>query len=1171
MRKLFIFLLFCVAVTLSMQAQQFTYPDVSGKPGMNIVDSKPTGVQVVYSIPDFSMEDQMVKGTMMKSINLPGTFLFNDEGMPNLPGKGGYIAIPQGATPKLRIVSQQTDLIHNVEIAPAPRIPLDNDKNPLDYSPNLAVYAKNAFYPANPVLLSSVSKFRGVDVVMLGITPFQYNPVTKDLVVYKDLQVEVAFEGGNGLFGDNAYRNVWWDPILQDNIMNSSMLSAIDYNARLQSVNKSVLDNECEYIIISPTGPDFQSWADSIRRFRLEQGILTKVFTVDAIGGNTTTAIESFIDNAYNTWTIKPVACLMLGDYGTDATKNLISPMLPHSGGYPNFASDNKYADVDNDNLPDVVFARITANDATQLQVMCSKFLSYERNPPVDPDFYDKPITALGWQTERWFQLCSEIVGGFFRTQYDKHPRRINAIYQGTPGSTWSSATNTSTIVNYFGPNGLQYIPQTPAELPCCWNGGTATQINQAIDSGAFMLMHRDHGNYTEWGEPAYSTSWAIQLNNTNLTYIFSINCETGAYHRSSDCLGEKFHRQFKNGHNAGSMGFVAPTETSYSFVNDTFVWGMMDNMFPDFMPQEYTFPASRGFCPGFGHAAGKYFLQRSNWPYNTNNKVITYQMFHMHGDAFMTLYSEVPEQLDVTHDPTINFGATSFAITANDSSFIALTNGDELLATGYGSASGPVTLTIPLVPVGSQIKVTVTKRNYFRYSDFVTVISENLIANFAASQTSICAGSTVNFNDLSSGNPTVWSWEFQGGNPSTSSDQNPSAITYEQSGNYDVKLTVSKATGTPVTITKTAYIEVINMPSSDFTDVAGCPGMPVQFTDASNSNGGTISNWEWIFGDPASGINNTSNEQNPTHTFNDPGTYSVSLEVMANGLCQDIKLKDVVINTTPGTALKPAGEDNLCKDEIGVAYTSEGAIGATSYNWLVEPETAGIITGTGTTGTLNLASGFTGAFSIKVQGANECGNGVYSEDLIGSVIEAPTSPIKPAGIDSVDLNKVSQNDFTISEVPGAISYTWAIDPVSAGTITGTGLTGNVIWSSTFRGIASISAKALNACGESVGSEEKQVKLYSTVGISENESNRIEVTPNPNNGKFSLYIKAGFSTNVAITVYNTPGVVVYSEKDVKVNGNLHKNLDLSNLAKGVYLLKVEGNGISNTISVVIGK
>lgn len=138
MRKFTMLLVMFVLTAFTLQAQDFTYPDTWGKPGFNLVSAQPNRVQVVFSLPEFSMQDLTVKGNVMKNITVPGTFLFNDEGMPNLPGKGEYIAIPQGATPKLKIISLRTDLIHNVEIAPAPRIPLDNDRNPLDYTPNHA-------------------------------------------------------------------------------------------------------------------------------------------------------------------------------------------------------------------------------------------------------------------------------------------------------------------------------------------------------------------------------------------------------------------------------------------------------------------------------------------------------------------------------------------------------------------------------------------------------------------------------------------------------------------------------------------------------------------------------------------------------------------------------------------------------------------------------------------------------------------------------------------------------------------------------------------------------------------------------------------------------------------------------------------------------------------------
>jgi PKD repeat protein len=1348
MRKTTFFVVMFLFTALTILAQKFNYPDVSGKPGFNLVDSKAAAVRVRYAVPAFSLEDQMVQGTPMKHISLPETFLFNDEGMPDLPGNGRYIAIPTGAVPHLQIVSRQTEILHNIEIAPSPRIPTDRHPD-FPLQKNQTVYSANAYYPESPVKMSEVQQFRGMDVVMLGITPFQYNPVTKDLVVYSDLTVEITFEGGNGQFGDVAYRSPWWDPIMQDNILNQASFPVVDYGKRLQSYSKGSRSEECEYIIISPTGPAFLAWADSIRRFRSQQGILTKIFTIDEVGGNTVSAIEGFIDNAYNTWTIKPVACLLLGDYGADATKNIISHLYnDHPDGYNPYPSDNKFADVNGDEMPDVVFARILANDASQLQILVTKFLNNERNPPTDPLFYDRPISALGWQTERWFQLCSEIVGGYFKNELGKHPRRINAVYSGTPSTSWSSASNTTTITNYFGPGGLAYIPATPAELGG-WTGGNAAKINQAIDSGAFMLVHRDHGYYTGWGEPDYSTSNIGQLNNTLLPFVFSINCQTGAYHKSSDCFGEKFLRLTKNGHNAGALGMVCPSEVSYSFVNDTFVWGMFDNMFPDFMPAYGTTPLSRGVLPAFGNAAGKYFLKQSNWPYGGSTvKPVTYRLFHMLGDAFQVVYTAIPQQLTVTHNPTIEYGTTVFPVQADEGALIALTVDDEIIATATGIASAPVDITLPLLAVGTQVRITVTKQNFYRYSDLVPVTSMALLSNFSASSTTLCTGTSVNFSDMSSGSPTGWAWVFQGGTPATSADQNPVGITYEQSGNHDVTLTVSKPTGDPVSLTKTAYIQVTNVPAANFQDVAGCTGLPLQFTDQTNANGGTITSWTWnfgdpnsgagnistgqnpthafndpgtygvslevkangictdiklkdvvintkpaaaakpsgdvmlcrdvtekhyttdgaagataytwainpeaagtisgtgtagtlsltpgytgsfmikvqgtnecgsgifseelpvtvsepptanfqdaagcaalplqfadqtnangstitdwtwVFGDPNSGSSNTSMEQNPTHTFNAPGTYAVSLEVKTNGVCTDIKLKDVVINSTPAAPVKPQGETSLCKDVSGTIYTTDDATGATSYSWKIVPETAGTISGTGTAGTLLLTPGFTGSFMITVQGTNGCGNGIFSEELPVTVMATPASPVKPAGPESVDVNKTAQSNFTTSEVPGAITYGWAVSPETAGTITGSGLTGTAAWNTTYRGQVSVKVKSVNSCGESIPSEEKTLNLYSSLGLSENKELGIAIFPNPSDGKFNLDITSGIVSTISLTVYNTLGIVVYTENDVKFNGKLHKTLDLSNLARGVYHLNVEGNGISNTIRVVIGK
>jgi hypothetical protein len=700
------------------QAQKFTYSDPLNKAGFTLNEQTRGGVTIDYSIKSFTMAPVEINGRGMKNIELPGFWLPNDEGAPNLPGGGKYIAIPQGAVPVLKIVSQRTESYKNIDIAPAPRIPLDTDNGPLEYPTRTDIYSMNAFYPASPVILSQPSKIRGVDIVMLGITPFQYNPVTKELIVYRDIKIEIEFQGGYGQFGEERLRSRFWDPILSDALLNYQSIPAIDYGKRAIA-NRS--NDGCEYLIIVPDGEDFMTWANLIKTFRIRQGITTEIRTLTDIGGNSASVIEAYINNVYNTWDPVPSAILLMADYGTNQNSSIIAPIWSHTG-YNSCASDNIYGDVDNDDMPEIVMARMVANNNTELETMVTKFINYESNPPASPAFYDHPITALGWQTERWFQICSETVGGYFKNVQGKNPVRINEIYSGNPNSDpWSTADNTQVVLDEFGPTGLGYIPSSPQQLGN-WSGGDATDVNNAINAGAFILQHRDHGAETGWGEPAYNNSNINGLTNTDLTFVFSINCLTGKYNWSSECFVEKFHRYRYNNVNSGALAVLGASEVSYSFVNDTYVWGVFDNMWPDFMPEYGSTPAERGLLPAFANAAGKYFLQQSSWPHNGGDKEVTYNLFHHFGDAFLTLYSEVPQDLTILHDGIILAGMNEFTISADTGSTICLTVGDNIIGLAQGTGS-PVIVTIPPQSIGTTVLLTVTKTNYYRYEETLEVI----------------------------------------------------------------------------------------------------------------------------------------------------------------------------------------------------------------------------------------------------------------------------------------------------------------------------------------------------------------------------------------------------------------------------------------------------------------
>ncbi|MEN8224253.1 MAG: C25 family cysteine peptidase [Bacteroidota bacterium] len=696
----------------SLNAQKYVYEDAWANPGFNLTQSSNTGLEITFSVDEFSLTDFDLKGEAMKEIQVIGNFLPNNEGAPNLPGNGRYIAIPNGATATYTITAQRTETYKNVNIAPSPRIPKVTDSGPLHYEKNMRIYSRDAFYPANPVSLSEKTNIRGVEAVILGITPFQYNPVSKELIVYHDLKVEVSFEGGNNTFGEDRLRSRWFDPLLNDMMINYDIMANVQYPSHAPESATP----DFEYVIIIPDDPIFLSWAEELALFRNQQGIRTGIFTTTEVGGNTTVAIESFVDDAYANWAVAPVAVLLIGDYGTSGN-TIVSPIWDSY-----CASDNIYADVSGNDMPDVIFARMTAQNETHLETMITKVINYETDPPTNPDFYDHPITALGWQTERWFQICSESVGGYFKNVHGKTPVRINAVYSGNPSSDpWSTATNTSTVVDYFGPDGLGYIPATPGSLGG-WTGGNSSMVVNSINDGAFLLQHRDHGYELGWGEPDFNNSNISSLTNTDLTFIFSINCLTGKYNYGSECFAEKFHRHTYNGQNAGALGIIAASEISYSFVNDTYVWGMYDNMWPDFMPDYQTDPMPRGLLPAFGNAGGKYFLQQSSWPYNTSNKEVTYNLFHHHGGAFSTLYSEVPMDLTVSHDNVVLAGLDLFNITADDGAFIALSVDGEIIGTGTATGS-TISITIAPQTPPTVVDVVVTKTNYNRYHAQVDVI----------------------------------------------------------------------------------------------------------------------------------------------------------------------------------------------------------------------------------------------------------------------------------------------------------------------------------------------------------------------------------------------------------------------------------------------------------------
>jgi gliding motility-associated-like protein len=179
-------------------------------------------------------------------------------------------------------------------------------------------------------------------------------------------------------------------------------------------------------------------------------------------------------------------------------------------------------------------------------------------------------------------------------------------------------------------------------------------------------------------------------------------------------------------------------------------------------------------------------------------------------------------------------------------------------------------------IPAGSY-QITVSDANGCTYLVNVTLTQPPALSITATVTPSVvCEGTPVTLSATPAGGTPAYTVTWNPGNLSG----NNQTITPTQSGAYTAD--VSDANG--CSASTVVNITVNPMPTANLsTDItSGCAPLCVNFSDLSSALApAVITGWLWDFGD-----GNTSNQQNPSHCFDDPGNYTVTLNVTTGAGC---------------------------------------------------------------------------------------------------------------------------------------------------------------------------------------------------------------------------------------------------------------------------------------------
>ena len=441
-------------------------------------------------------------------------------------------------------------------------------------APDPSAYRSDGFAPQAAVNLGEEYILRGHRAVTVEVWPVQYNPQAGTVRLVSSIQFRIRLEGANLPLTrqmSERYASPAFETTLSGQLLNFNQ----GQPARILGPKDPV-----GYLII--TADAYLPALSSFITLKQAQGFTVSTAALSQTGA-TTTAIQAYIQNAYDNWPLPPSYVLLVGDVADGADS------LPaYDGLSTTTVTDLYYVTVQGaDWIPDIHRGRFPARDLTQLGTMTARAIAYAQLSGAES--WVKKVALLATDDSGFYGLAE---------------------------ATQNYVVNTYTLpLGYTGifPNNPQ--PGGDKLYAITYSAGTPHVVS-AVNDSRVMVIYTGHGSEGGWAGPAFSQTNVRSITAANVyPFIGSFACRTNNF-EFAEVFGETWLIQ----ENKGAIAYLGSSDYSYWDQDDLLERRLVDKLYEDAAVQasvagmtHFGLLAVNDAFPGTGTGNARYYWETYN------------------------------------------------------------------------------------------------------------------------------------------------------------------------------------------------------------------------------------------------------------------------------------------------------------------------------------------------------------------------------------------------------------------------------------------------------------------------------------------------------------------------------------------------------------------------------